>query len=63
MPRRGTAAAARKLIKTTDLSFSQVAEQVGLREQSSLTRAVRRWFGMSPSGLRRAAADSPVVMD
>lgn len=53
----------RTLITTTDLSFSQVAAQVGLREQSSLTRAVRRWFGRSPSELRRAAADSPDVMD
>jgi AraC-like DNA-binding protein len=50
---------ARKLITTTDLSFSQIAVQVGLREQSSLTRAVQRWFGTSPSGLRRAATDPP----
>ena len=49
---------ARKLITTTDLSFTQIAVQVGLREQSSLTRAVQRWFGTSPSGLRRAGADS-----
>ncbi|MFC5731481.1 MULTISPECIES: AraC family transcriptional regulator [Nocardioides] len=49
---------ARKLITTTNLSFSQIAVQVGLREQSSLTRATRRWFGMSPSRLRRAASDS-----
>jgi len=42
------------LITSTDLSFSQVAVRVGLRDQSSLTRAVRRWFGMSPSRLRSA---------
>ncbi|MDX3245867.1 YhgE/Pip domain-containing protein [Streptomyces sp. ME18-1-4] len=40
-------------------SFSQIAVQVGLREQSSLTRAVRRWFATSPSRLRRAASDPP----
>jgi len=40
------------LITTTGLSFSQIAVQVGLREQSSLTRAVHRWFNMSPSELR-----------
>jgi AraC-like DNA-binding protein len=40
------------LITTTGLSFSQIAVQVGLREQSSLTRAVHRWFDMSPSELR-----------
>ncbi|MEU4453010.1 AraC family transcriptional regulator [Nocardioides sp. NPDC023903] len=47
---------ARTLITTTNLSFSQIAAQVGLREQSSLTRAVRRWFGTSPSALRNDAA-------
>lgn len=41
------------LITTTDLPFSQIAVRVGLREQASLTRAVRRWFGLSPSALRR----------
>ncbi|WP_457112342.1 AraC family transcriptional regulator ligand-binding domain-containing protein [Marmoricola sp. URHA0025 HA25] len=40
------------LITTTRLSFSQIAALVGMREQSSLTRAARRWFGMSPSQLR-----------
>lgn len=49
---------ASKLIRTTRLSFSQIAVQVGLREQSSLTRAVQRWFGTSPSALRRDA-DEP----
>ena len=42
-----------RLITTTDMSLSQIATRVGLREQSSLTRAVRRWFGVSPSRLRR----------
>jgi AraC-like DNA-binding protein len=46
------------LITTTGLSFSQIATRVGLREQSSLARAVRRWFNTSPSRLRSAAVDS-----
>ncbi|HWU21432.1 MAG TPA: AraC family transcriptional regulator ligand-binding domain-containing protein [Nocardioides sp.] len=46
---------ARVLITTSDLPFSRIAVQVGLGEQSSLTRAVRRWFGTSPSELRRRA--------
>ena len=45
----------RVLITTTDIAFSHIAAQVGMGEQSSLTRAVRRWFGTSPSELRRRA--------
>jgi AraC-like DNA-binding protein len=41
------------LLSSTDLSFSQIAVRVGLHEQSSLTRAAKRWFGMSPSEVRR----------
>jgi AraC-like DNA-binding protein len=44
------------LITTTGLSFSQIATRVGMREQSSLARAVRRWFNTSPSRLRSEAA-------
>jgi AraC-like DNA-binding protein len=46
------------LITKTRLSFSQIATRVGLREQSSLARAVRRWFNTSPSRLRDQAAHS-----
>jgi len=42
------------LITATALPFSHVATRVGLHEQSSLTRAVRRWFGVSPSQLRKS---------
>jgi AraC-like DNA-binding protein len=44
---------AHRLITTTDLPFSQVTAMVGLTEQSALTRAVRRWYGVSPRDLRR----------
>jgi AraC-like DNA-binding protein len=43
-----------ELITATAMPFSHIATSVGLREQSSLTRAVRRWFGVSPSQLRRS---------
>lgn len=46
-----------ELITTTTLSFSRIAVQLGMREQSSLTRAARRWFGKSPSRLRREATE------
>jgi AraC-like DNA-binding protein len=46
---------AHRLITETDVPFTQVTAMVGLTEQSALSRAVRRWFGMSPRDLRRAA--------
>jgi AraC-like DNA-binding protein len=50
-----------RLITTTTLSFSQIAVQVGMGEQTSLSRAVQRWFGTSPSGLRRRSLDEPAT--
>jgi AraC-like DNA-binding protein len=47
---------AHHLITTTDLPFGQVTAMVGLTEQSALSRAARRWFGVAPRELRRAAA-------
>jgi len=47
-----------KLITTTQLSFSQIATRVGMREQTSLARAVRRWFNTSPSRLRGETANA-----
>jgi AraC-like DNA-binding protein len=46
--------AAFHLVSATDLPFAQVTAMVGLTEQSALTRAVRRWYRMSPRELRRA---------
>jgi AraC-like DNA-binding protein len=47
--------AAHRLITATDMPFTQVTAMIGLTEQSALTRAVRRWFGVSPRELRRSA--------
>ena len=46
------------LITRTDIPFVQVAGLVGLSEQSALSRAVRRWSGMSPRELRREAGQA-----
>lgn len=46
---------AHRFITTTDLSFVQIADLVGFTEQSTLSHAVRRWFGVSPGELRRRA--------
>lgn len=49
---------ARHLISYTNLPFSQIAFRLGLREQSSLTHACKRWFGVPPSQLRKSAKES-----
>lgn len=41
-----------RYITTTDLPFGRVAQLVGFVEQATLSRAVRRWFGVSPRDLR-----------
>lgn len=50
---------AHRYITTTDLSFTQIADLVGFAEQSTLSHAVRRWFGVSPRTLRDHATLSP----
>ncbi|MEU6136649.1 AraC family transcriptional regulator [Nocardioides sp. NPDC047086] len=48
--------AAHRYITTTEMSLTQVAALSGFSEQSSLSRAVRRWYGTSPRDLRRGGA-------
>ncbi|MFC3381965.1 AraC family transcriptional regulator [Couchioplanes azureus] len=48
--------AAHRLITRTDLPLTQVTAMVGLAEQSALSRAVRRWYGLTPRHLRSTAA-------
>lgn len=48
---------AHRLITTTELAFTQVADLVGFSEQSTLSHAVRRWFGLSPGQLRLEATN------
>jgi AraC-like DNA-binding protein len=50
-------AAAHRLITQTDLPLSQVTAMVSLAEQSALSRAARRWFGVPPRELRRTTRD------
>ena len=44
---------AHRYLTTTDLALSQVAGAIGLSEQSALTRAARRWWGRTPTRVRR----------
>lgn len=57
---------AQRLLAGSDLSIAQVARQLGYTEQSTLTRACRRWFGATPSeyrargdGIRRRVSSRP----
>ncbi|WP_416979730.1 AraC family transcriptional regulator [Streptomyces sp. T028] len=52
--------AAHRLLTGTDMPFSQVASLVELAGQAALTRAVRRWFGRTPTRVRRDAAVATV---
>lgn len=47
--------AALRYLTTTEMPMPQVAGMVGLSEQSALTRCCRRWFGATPTAVRRAA--------
>lgn len=48
--------AARRYLAGTDLPFGQVASLLGLSEQSALTRCCRRWWGLTPTAVRRGRA-------
>ena len=47
---------ARTYLTTTDMPLSQVAAALGLSEQSALSRSCRRWWGVTPSEVRRTGA-------
>lgn len=45
--------AARRYLTTTTMPMSQVASLIGLAEQSTLTRCCQRWWGATPTAIRR----------
>lgn len=51
--------AAHRYLSMTDLPLGQVSALVGFTEQSTLSHAVRRWFGVAPRSVRRAGAGVP----
>lgn len=46
--------AAHRYLTTTELPLGQVSALLGFTEQSTLSHAVRRWFGVAPRSLRTA---------
>ncbi|MBV6657585.1 MAG: AraC family transcriptional regulator ligand-binding domain-containing protein [Devosiaceae bacterium] len=45
-------AMAEELLLNTDLPMGEIAFRLGFSNQANLTRAVKRWFGTSPSAVR-----------
>ncbi|MEU8900940.1 AraC family transcriptional regulator [Nocardia sp. NPDC048505] len=46
---------ARRYLTTTDMPMTQIAALLGLSEQATFTRCCRRWWGATPSAVRREA--------
>ncbi|HEX7323555.1 MAG TPA: AraC family transcriptional regulator [Mycobacterium sp.] len=55
--------AARRYLRDTDMSMTQLAGILGYAEQSVLTRACRRWFDASPLTARRQLRASTLGVD
>ncbi|MFE0511447.1 AraC family transcriptional regulator [Streptomyces sp. NPDC058964] len=49
---------AERLLVETDMALGRIARRLGYAEQSALSRACRRWFGVTPSAIRRTARQS-----
>ncbi|WP_330232665.1 AraC family transcriptional regulator [Nocardia sp. NBC_00508] len=52
--------AARRYLTTTDMPMSQVASLIGLSEQATFTRCARRWWGTTPTALRRTGSHGTI---
>ena len=48
---------AERYLSETDMPLGQLAGLLGLSEQSALSRASRRWFGMPPKQVRQASRE------
>lgn len=59
MVEKRRAAIARELIAADDLSMVEIAGLLGYAEQSSFSRAFRRWYGASPQQLRTEVLRRP----
>lgn len=46
-------------VRQTDFDFTAISEKLGFAEQAVMTRYCRKWFAMSPTGLRAMLRKSP----
>ncbi|CAM3882861.1 AraC family transcriptional regulator [Smaragdicoccus niigatensis] len=49
---------AERYLRDTDVPLGQIASIIGYTEQSALTRSSKRWFGQSPSAIRRTSTNA-----
>lgn len=47
-----------KLLRRTDFALAEIAFLTGYSEQSTFTRAFKRWYGQTPANFRRALENS-----
>jgi AraC-like DNA-binding protein len=53
---------AERLLRQSQLSFAEIAHALGFAHPPAFHRAVRRWFGLTPSGYREAPSTHPAAM-
>jgi AraC-like DNA-binding protein len=52
---------AERLLRQSQLSFAEIAHQLGFAHPPAFHRAARRWFGLTPSALRDAPSTHPAA--
>lgn len=52
---------AERLLRQSQLSFAEIAHQLGFAHPPAFHRAVRRWFGLTPSAYREAPSTHPAA--
>ena len=52
---------ARRALRQSQLSFAEIAHRLGFAHPPAFHRAVRRWFGVTPSAYREAASPGPAA--
>lgn len=52
---------AKRLLRRSDLSIAEVAHDLGFAHPPAFHRAVRRWFGVTPSAYREAQSQGPAA--
>lgn len=62
MVEKQRAAIARELIAAENLTMVEIAGLLGYAEQSSFSRAFRRWYGASPQQLRAELLQKPIAL-